>query len=50
MLDAERAAAGRGTVRWDGRDDAGRAAAGGVYFWKVTTPEREATARMVLVR
>ena len=50
MLDSEMAAAGRGTVRWDGRDDAGRAAAGGVYFWKVTTPEREATARMVLVR
>lgn len=44
------APAGRQTVSWDGRDDAGRAMPGGVYFIKMVSMGQETTQRMVLTR
>ena len=41
--------AGRHTVRWDGLDDAGRAAPGGVYFYSLRAPGIEESRRMILL-
>jgi flagellar hook assembly protein FlgD len=35
---------------WDGRDDSGAEVSSGVYFAKITTPEGEQTAKVVLTR
>ncbi len=40
---------GRQTVRWDGLDDAGRRAAGGVYFYTLRAPGVEESRRMILL-
>jgi uncharacterized repeat protein (TIGR03806 family) len=42
--------AGVRRLRWDGRDDAGSAAASGVYLVRVHTPEGAQTRRVALVR
>ncbi|UCE02410.1 MAG: VCBS repeat-containing protein [Candidatus Latescibacterota bacterium] len=42
--------AGRHTRVWDGRDDAGRATASGVYFYRLVTPRIIQNRKMVLVR
>ena len=42
-------AAGSYRVRWDGTDAAGRAAASGVYFYRLTVDGAHQTGRMVLV-
>jgi hypothetical protein len=49
LLDAARPA-GRYTVSWDGRDEAGRAVASGVYFYRITAGKREAERRMIYLR
>lgn len=41
---------GRYSVVWDGTDASGRAMPSGVYFYRVTTPQRVETRRMVLLR
>jgi hypothetical protein len=41
--------AGRHTVSWDGRDDAGRRASGGVYFYSLRAPGIEESRRMILL-
>lgn len=46
----ERLAAGGYRVRWDGRDDHGRAAASGVYFYKLEEGERSLTRKMSLLK
>lgn len=46
LLDASRPA-GAYSVRWDGRDDAGGAAAPGVYFARLTTADGVVTKRVV---
>jgi choice-of-anchor B domain-containing protein len=43
-------AAGRHEAIWDGRDDAGRALASGVYFCRMAAGTRVETRRMVLVK
>lgn len=43
-------AAGAHVFPWDGRDDAGRAVAPGVYLARVSTPEGAKTARVVIIR
>lgn len=43
-------AAGRHELRWDGRDQAGRAVPSGTYLGRLRTPGGEALARMQLVR
>ncbi|MEZ4386299.1 MAG: FlgD immunoglobulin-like domain containing protein [Candidatus Krumholzibacteriia bacterium] len=50
MLDRVPLAAGSQAVRWDGRDDAGRAAAAGVYLARLATAGRVLQERLVLVR
>jgi flagellar hook assembly protein FlgD len=45
----EHAAAGTLTLRWDGRDAAGRAAPSGVYFLELTGESRS-SRRFTLVR
>lgn len=50
LLVREDMPAGVHTVRWDGRDDAGRAAASGVYFATLRLPGHEVTRRLTLVR
>jgi subtilisin-like proprotein convertase family protein len=42
--------AGRHTVRWDGRDDGGRAVASGVYLCRLTTPDAGHMRKLTLVR
>ncbi len=42
-------AAGEQVVRWDGRDDAGRAMAPGLYFARLTAPGRSETRRLAVV-
>jgi hypothetical protein len=48
---AERAfVAGPTRVTWDGRDDAGRPAPSGVYFWRVRLGDEEASTPVLVVR
>jgi hypothetical protein len=42
--------AGEHSVRWDGRDDAGRRLTGGIYFLRLTTPGALESRRVVLMR
>jgi len=42
--------AGEQAVEWDGRDDAGRAVASGVYFCKLSSRGHEATHKLIVVR
>lgn len=48
VLESGTLARGVHAPRWDGRDDAGRAAPGGVYFARLRTAEGEGTRRFVL--
>ena len=41
---------GRREVVWDGRDSDGRELSSGVYFYKLVTPESEATRKMLLLK
>jgi len=49
LLDEPRGA-GEHSVIWDGRDDAGRSVASGVYFYRLEAGSSTETRRMVLVR
>jgi hypothetical protein len=49
LVDTSRSA-GMGFVRWDGRDDSGRAVAAGVYFIRARAAGETQTKRLVLVR
>jgi hypothetical protein len=49
-LQGMRDSAGRYRVRWDGRDGAGRPAASGTYFLRLSVGGRTVTRRAVLVR
>ncbi|MGD9547619.1 MAG: FlgD immunoglobulin-like domain containing protein [Candidatus Krumholzibacteriia bacterium] len=42
--------AGRHSLRWDGRDDGGRALAAGVYFCRMVAPSSTQTVKMSLVQ
>ncbi|MBK9471879.1 MAG: T9SS type A sorting domain-containing protein [bacterium] len=42
--------AGRHRLDWDGRDDAGRRAAAGLYLIRVESGSRAATRKVVLTR
>ncbi len=50
LADAEIAVAGRHTTPWDGRDDAGRDVASGVYFYRLETGEESLSRRMILLK
>ena len=39
-----------GAVTWDGRDDSGQAASGGVYVYRITSPKFNATRKMTLIK
>jgi hypothetical protein len=41
--------AGRHSVSWDGRDEAGAKVAGGVYFFQLRAPGVEESRRMILL-
>ena len=47
---AGRLSAGEHRVSWNGRDDAGRRVASGVYFYRLTTDRFRATRKMVLLQ
>jgi hypothetical protein len=49
-LASGRFGAGRNEVRWDGRNDAGKQVAAGVYFYRLKTEGYMEAKRMVLVR
>lgn len=42
--------AGTVSVTWDGRDDGGREAAAGVYFYRLTAGEAQQSKKMMLLR
>jgi flagellar hook assembly protein FlgD len=42
--------AGRHDIRWDGRDQAGRNVAAGIYLARLESTVGQATTRLVLVR
>ena len=42
--------AGRHTVRWDGRDHAGRAAASGTYLYRLEAGPWSATGKLELIK
>jgi len=46
----EKRPAGLQSVRWDGRDETGRAVASGVYFYSLTAPGVDENRRMILVK
>lgn len=46
----EKRPAGPHSVRWDGRDETGRAVASGVYFYSLTAPGVDENRRMILVK
>lgn len=48
LMAGERSA-GRQTVRWDGLDETGHKAAGGVYFYTLRAPGVEESRRMILL-
>lgn len=50
LLNGEMARRGRNEVIWNGRDDAGRHVASGVYFFRIEACGYRATQRMMLVR
>ena len=39
-----------GSIRWDGRDDAGRSAPNGIYFYRITSGSDSATGKLVRMR
>lgn len=41
---------GEGRVRWDGRDDNGRAVPNGVYIYKLTTNGKSVSKKMIILR
>ncbi len=49
LVDEEREA-GPGAVTWDGRDDAGRRAASGVYLYRLSAVGETVTRKMVLLK
>ena len=44
------ASAGAHRATWDGRDQNGRAAASGLYFYRLQTTQHSQTRRMMLIR
>ncbi len=50
LVDSEAQAPGPHEARWDGRDDAGHAAASGVYFYRLQAGPYTESRRMVLLR
>jgi hypothetical protein len=50
MLDEALCEAGRHAVIWNGRDDAKRDVASGVYFYRIEAGDYRATERMILLR
>ncbi len=50
ILAAGQMADGRHTLQWDGRDDAGRSAASGIYFYRLQTEAGVQSKRMLLIK
>jgi hypothetical protein len=50
LVDLPVQAAGRHSATWDGRDEAGRSVAPGVYFSRLETGRFSATERMTLLK
>jgi hypothetical protein len=50
LISAVRQPAGEQFLPWDGKDDGGEPASGGVYFYRVWTPVETRTGKMVMVR
>ena len=42
--------AGRHSIVWDGKDTNGRSVSSGVYFYRLTTPNRTQTSKMLLMK
>ncbi|MEK9174734.1 MAG: T9SS type A sorting domain-containing protein [Patescibacteria group bacterium] len=46
----EQAVAGEHSIKWNATDNMGQPVAGGVYFYKLTTPNRELIQKMLLLK
>lgn len=42
--------AGKHTIIWDGLDEAGRPVSSGIYFYRLTTPQRTISAKMLMIK
>lgn len=42
--------AGKHTITWDGLDEAGRPVSSGIYFYRLTTPQRTISAKMLMIK
>ena len=42
--------AGKHTITWDGLDEAGRPVSSGLYFYRLTTPQRTISAKMLMIK
>jgi flagellar hook assembly protein FlgD len=49
-LVADRQAAGRYQVRWDGMDDRGAAVSSGIYFYQITAGKFQDVKRLMLLK
>ncbi len=50
LIDAQQLNAGEHVTRWDGRDDSGRVAPSGVYFYRLEAGDFSQTSKMLLLR
>jgi len=42
--------AGKHTITWDGLDEAGRPVSSGIYFYRLTTPHKTISAKMLMIK
>ncbi len=50
LLNDSSLSAGSHSLEWDGRDEQGNAAAGGIYLYRLTTPDKTITKKMVMLK
>jgi len=50
LLSGEKINEGEHNVTWDGRDDNNRTVGSGIYFYRLETPEKTVTKKMLIVR
>jgi len=47
---SEKMSSGKHHIVWDGKDDAGRTVSSGIYFYRMSTPNKTLTSKMLLMK